>query len=203
MNLCISQGNKKLGKLPNISMSSYTSCPGKSEWCVKKCYASKYEKIYPQCIPAYMRNMEISKSPDFVNIIIDKVKKISGPYFRIHTSGDFYNIKYIEKWIEICQSLPNILFSVYTRSWIIPELLSSLKELNKLKNVQIFLSTDPTMDLPPDGFRIAFIEEDERAKGIMCLYDSGLKNACSDCGYCFKNNKKNVIFKNKSKGRKK
>ena len=194
MKLCISDGNKKLGKLPNISMPSYLSCPGKSKWCQKKCYANRYEKMYPRCTPAYIRNMAISKTPDFIDVIITKIKKMGGPYFRIHPSGDFYSTEYIDKWVNICQSLPDTLFCVYTRSWIIPELLSSLNKLKKLKNFQLFFSVDPTMPLPPEG-RVAFIETDKRSNGIMCLEQTRKKNTCLECGYCYKNTKKNVIFK--------
>lgn len=193
--LTVTYGNKKLGNIPNLSMPSYISCPGKSEWCQKKCYAHKYEKLYPQCTPAYTKNMILSKSPDFVNSLIAIIQKMGGPYFRIHPSGDFYNTEYIDKWFEVCQALPNTLFCCYTRSWMIPELLSSLKKLKKLKNLQLFFSVDPTMPLPPEDGRIAFIETDKRANGITCLEQTGKRETCLKCGYCYKNTKKNVIFK--------
>lgn len=154
------------------------------------------------CRNRYIENLEISKENYFISLIIDELAKKSGNNIRIHPSGDFYSVDYINKWIEICKQLSNYNFWCYTRSWIVPELLSSLRKLNKIKNIQIFLSTDPSMDLPPDDFRIAFIEDDKRSSGIICLHDSGLKKSCDKCGYCFKNKKGNVIFKNKRRKRK-
>lgn len=203
-NVLVSKGNAKLGKIKNFSLPSGVSCPGKSEWC-KNCYASKYENRYKNCLTAYNRNFDWSKKSYFPDLVIGQLKCLTGNNVRVHPSGDFYSQEYIEHWITICKQLKGHNFWCYTRSWVIPKLFIKLKELNKLRNSQVILSTDPTMDFPPEKekFRIAFVEEDERKSGIICLHDSGAKHSCDECGYCFLKDNGNVIFKNKLKRRKK
>lgn len=194
MSFCISKGNTKLGKITNISMPSYYSCPGHSEWCQKECYALKYQKRYRKCIDSYNNNFELSKDQlNFADMIIDRLSQTHGSPVRIHVSGDFYNETYITSWLKICTSLPDIKFWAYTRSWVIPNLFEKIKVLNNLDNIQIFLSTDITMPDPPDNFRIAYINNDKRANGFTCLYDKN-KKTCLECGYCFKTKKGNVVF---------
>lgn len=201
-NVFVSPGNMKLGKVKNFSLPNGITCPGKSPWC-KNCYVNRYTRRFKRCREAYNTNMNNSQKTFFSKLIISQLEKMSGYNVRLHPSGDFYSVEYIDQWISICKRMTNHKFWSYTRSWTVPKLFQKIKELNKLKNTQIFLSTDPTMDLPPEDFRIAFVEGDERANGIICLHDSGLKHTCLECGYCFKNKKGNVIFKNKLKRRKK
>jgi hypothetical protein len=196
----IGRGNIKIGKIKNFSLPVETSCPGKSLWC-KSCYAKRYEKRFKRCQNAYQRNLNYSEKSFFSELLISQLEKKSGCNVRIHPSGDFYSIEYIDQWINICKKMVNHNFWCYTRSWNVPELFPKIKELSKIKNIQVILSTDPTMELPPKDFRIAFVEEDIRANGIICLHDTGLKHSCLECGYCFKNKKGNVIFKNKMKKR--
>lgn len=191
----ISSENKKLGKIKNFSLPHKISCPGKSEWCEKYCYVTRYYRRFEKCRNAYTKNFEISKEDSFTVLMINKLKKINSQYLRIHTSGDFYSTDYINKWIEICKKLPEHNFWCYTRSWIIPKLFKEIKKLNKIKNIQIFLSSDPTMSPPPKDFRIAFIESDKKANGIYCFHDKKLKKNCRECMYCFKDKKENIIFK--------
>jgi len=194
MNFCISKGNTKLGKILNISMPSYYSCPGRSKWCEKECYVLKYQKRYKVCERSYENNFQYSKDQtNFSDMIINKISKTCESIVRIHTSGDFYSEDYIDSWIKICSSLSSIKFWTYTRSCVIPNLFEKIKVLNKLNNIQIFLSTDITMPDPPDGFRIAYINNDKRANGFECLYEKN-KKTCLECGYCYKTKKGNVIF---------
>lgn len=200
--LCISPGNSKLGKIFNFSLPPYLTCPGSTEWCKKNCYAIKYTKIYKSCPIAYQRNYEYSVKTDFTYLMINEIKKRNkNNLFRIHPSGDFYNEEYINKWIFICDNLPDIKFWCYTRSWFEDNLFEGLKKLNELKNIQVILSTDPTMNYPPENFRMAFVNGDERKSGIKCFHDEKLKKSCLECGYCYKDINKNVIF-NKDKRRK-
>jgi len=194
MNFCVSKGNTKLGKILNISMPSYYSCPGHSQWCAKECYALRYQKQYKNCRIIYDNNFEISKDPNFSDIVINKLSQTHDSPIRIHVSGDFYDENYINSWIKICSSLPDLKFWTYTRSWMIPNLLDNIRELNQLKNIQIFLSTDTTMPDPPSDFRVAYIVDDTRAKGFRCAHDLKIKKSCLECGYCFNTKNGGVIF---------
>ena len=189
------EGNKKLGEVFTFSLPSHTSCPGASSWCKKHCYAARFERLRPTCRNAYERNLIMAKNPQhFTETVIGILPRIL-PCMRIHVSGDFFSPEYIDSWIEICAAFPQTKFWTYTRSWMVPELLGPLERLRMLPNVELFASTDPTMPLPPTGWRIAFIEKDPRAKGLICPQQEGFLSSCLNCGYCFQKQKGDVIFK--------
>ena len=85
--------------------------------------------------------------------------------------------------------------TLYTRSWIVEDLLPALEQLRDIPNMQLFASVDNTMPLPPKGWRVAFIENDPRADGLLCNEQTNQKESCLSCGYCFEQNSGNVIFR--------
>ena len=193
--ITLGEGNGKIGEVLNFSLPSVLTCPGASEWCLKYCYGKRFEIRRPKCRNAYQQNYEIAQDTErFIHIMTGIIPRII-PCFRIHVCGDFGSREYISAWIRICSELPNIHFWTYSRSWRLNSLLPVLEELNKLDNMELFLSTDPTMSLPPKGWRIAFIESDPRANGILCKEQTGEVESCLECGYCFKENRGDVVFK--------
>ena len=92
-------------------------CPG-ADTCKLICYASKGFYIMPSVKKAYETNYYYSKQDNFIELIqkeIDsKKKKIT--HIRIHSSGDFYNLDYLLKWLLIADNNPNIIFYCYTKS---------------------------------------------------------------------------------------
>jgi len=192
--LSLGRGNLKVGRIPTFSLPAKFTCPGASEWCLKHCYAYRYERRRPNCRDAYSRNLVLSWNPgDFVKVMLDALPP-QLPCLRIHVSGDFYAVEYIEAWMKICAARPNTLFWAYTRSWMVPDLLPPLEELRTLKNVRLFASVDPTMPLPPNHWRMAFIATDKRAFGILCPEQLQKSPSCMRCGYCFRAERGNVVF---------
>lgn len=127
--LTLSLGNKKLvGDEKNAFMiwnlEAIKTCPYATEMCKKSCYAMKAERLYPTVRKSREANTEDSKSPSFVNDMINtinynlKKKEVIGKkvWFRIHESGDFYSREYLEKWIQIAKKFPTINFTAYTKS---------------------------------------------------------------------------------------
>lgn len=191
----LGERNMKVGEVLNFSLPSIETCPGASPWCPKHCYGYRYERLRPACRKAYHRNLSLAHDTElFAKTMIGIIPRIA-PCFRIHVSGDFHTIAYVKAWTQICREFPQVKFWSYTRSWAAKELLPHLEELRALLNVQLFASTDPAMPLPPEGWRIAFIDVDPRADGLPCKEQSGDQESCLDCGYCFRKNTGNVVFK--------
>lgn len=197
--IMITKGSKTA--TPGFSIPAYKTCPGASEWCRKMCYASKGRFIFGMVKDAHERNFNEVESEGFIAKILKEIPK-SGE-FRIHVAGDFYSVNYIQMWIDICNSKPDIRFWAYSRSWVIPELRIKLEELKVLPNVEIFASIDSTMlQIPPEGWRIAAIKGDSRfTEGVTCPEQLlKLKKrpliSCKNCRYCFDKNRKgrNVLF---------
>lgn len=191
----LGEGNMKVGDVFTFSLPSKTTCPGASIWCLKHCYAHRYEQFRPGCRKAYGENLALTQDPkEFVRTMTGILPRIM-PAFRIHVSGDFYSAPYAEAWTEICRAFPQTLFWGYTRSWQVPELQGPLHGLRNLANVQIFASVDPDMPLPPEGWRRAFVLSDSRARGMLCAFQTEEQRQCLVCGYCLKRRRGDVIFK--------
>ena len=191
----LGEGNMKVGDVFTFSLPSKTTCPGASPWCLKHCYAYRYEQFRPGCQKAYGENLALTRDPkEFVRTMTGVLPRIM-PAFRIHVSGDFDRPEYVAAWVRICGAFPDTSFWAYTRSWSAERLRPSLEELRGLRNVQVFASTDPTMPLPPPGWRRAFIESDPRAMGMLCAFQTEEQRQCLVCGYCLRRKHGDVIFK--------
>ena len=64
-------GNKKLINTDTVrfmiwNIPAVVTCPFATEHCKHFCYARKAERVYPQVLPAREKNLEESKSEDFV-----------------------------------------------------------------------------------------------------------------------------------------
>ena len=78
----------------------------------------------------------ILKSLDwFLN---EKKKNKNIKTVRIHESGDFYNLKYLDAWMEVAKARPDIHLYAYTKS--IPYVQKRLSEYEELPNFSITLS---------------------------------------------------------------
>ena len=193
--VCVGKGNSKVGRIPTFSLPSRFTCPGASPWCIQHCYARRFERLRSFCRLGYSRNLVLTWDVErFVSTMLMKIPP-DLPCFRIHVSGDLYSHEYIEGWESICLQRPGVRFWAYTRSWVVPELRPALEGLKCLRNVALFASTDSTMPLPPEDWRVAFIESDPRATGIECREQSGLSDSCLSCRYCIAPNAGHVVFR--------
>ncbi len=190
----LGEGNAKVGKVYTFSLPSHATCPGASEWCLKHCYAHRYERLRPVCVRAYQRNLILAQRTEkFITVMTGIIPRIL-TCMRIHVSGDFHSEEYTMAWSRICAAFPQTKFWAYTRSWALPRLYPALEQLRDLPNVELLASTDPTMPLPPEGWRVAFIKTDARANGTLCNEQTQKQDSCLACGYCFQSGKGNVVF---------
>jgi hypothetical protein len=145
MNLLkLSKGNAKLSKDTLIlSISAGISCPG-SSLCkafvtVKDdkrilnrgpesmftCFAASEELRYPNVFKSRRYNFDLINSyvikkdiNGLTNLLNDSLqaKKKNIKKFRIHESGDFFNIIYLEAWINVARLNKDIKFYCYSKS---------------------------------------------------------------------------------------
>ena len=131
----ISHKNNKL--VPNKETAFFIwnlpavfTCPFATDECIKNCYALKAERRYPfsksSAIRSRVRNYLFSKRDDFVEIMTNEILRYAKNchknqvIVRIHESGDFYNRKYADKWLQImvnCSVDSRIQFIAYTKSF--------------------------------------------------------------------------------------
>lgn len=160
----ISEGNEKTSCY-SFDLPSKVTCPGATEACKKACYAFKLAQIYANVGRKYARNLEFANSADFVRYMIANIPH--GCEFRIHVSGDFYSVEYIEKWKQIAKARPDVQFYNYTRSWRIEKLWFAIMELNALRNVNVNLSLDKETGMPDvpyaDDYRWCYLTSNDDA----------------------------------------
>ena len=124
-------------KIFNFSIPAYKTKAGKitcpfAKECIKYCYAQKgnYTR-FPMIQQLMEKKYELSKTENFINLMNKEIKKKKAKYIRIHDSGDFYSVKYLNKWIQIAKYNKIVIFYAYTKS--IKFLINGLKLPKNLK----------------------------------------------------------------------
>ena len=108
------------------SLPSVKTCPYSTEKCRNRCFAKKNEN-FKNVLNSRIQNLQDSKLDNFVEIVIQFLEKYITKkksenkivFVRIHTSGDFYDLEYLKKWIEITDYFKDnnkISFQAYTKS---------------------------------------------------------------------------------------
>lgn len=160
----ISEGNDKTSCF-SFDLPAQVTCPGATDLCKSKCYAFKLASAYPNVGRKYARNLEFANEGAFVYYMIGSIPRKCE--FRIHVSGDFSSVEYIEKWIAIAKARPDVTFYTYTRSWRVASLWSALRKLAALPNVNVNLSCDSDTDMPSvedaDMFRWCYLTTNDTA----------------------------------------
>jgi hypothetical protein len=185
------------------------TCPGATEECLRICYAARPVTEDGAVYRMWLRNASSDVPP------IPAECKI----LRLHVSGDFDSIWYINNWIARIAERPDVTMWVYTKSWRVPELLPYLEKLRALPNVQMFASMDKSkQDFPPTGWRRAWIDGDARGghpqlvrahmddpvthnlitydgtPSYVCPEETKRQPNCEACKYCFEGKANDVTF---------
>ncbi len=130
-----------------------------------------------------IRRLDASQEDSFVGDMVYEIRRTKAPAFRLHVIGDFYNVEYVEKWIEIATRLPSVMFFGSTRSWHCGRIGMALKRFRDLPNVFFKASVDVTDTLDPFGcgWNIWSVE----GEGILCPHDSNVVANCAECKRCW------------------
>lgn len=187
------------------SLPSKKTCPYKTKFCTKKCFAQKNE-TFKSVRDSRDRNLEESKKDTFVSNVIELINKYLTKkkcenklvIVRIHTAGDFYSEEYLNKWIEIANAYKgnkNIQFQSYTKSIVY------LKDKN-IKDINIHFvysqwddSKDQDVKLAEKlGLPIFYATTRENvSKGIEDGIYCCPKSSDGTCKECYKNNHKLIL----------
>lgn len=186
------------------------TCPGATAECQAICYAARPATEDGIVYRMWRRNSDTEDVPP----IPDDCELL-----RIHVSGDFTSPSYIHNWFVQLNERPDVTAWAYTRSWRVPELLPHLELLrSNLPNLQLFASMDSsTVELPPAGWRRAWIDGDDRADlhvntredgrwkvhnrvavgnvaTYICPEETKRKANCVECQYCITGKRNDVTF---------
>ena len=156
-------GNTKLGRalIWHFSMLAIFTCPGRSKLCELICYACG--ALFKMNELAFKARMWMRWQDDFVKRTTSQIRNSFVRVLRIHVAGDFDDVRYIRKWVQIAQACPATTLYAYTRSWRKKRLRKALLELAAEPNVVLFYSCDRETGQPPadPGIRHAYLATDD------------------------------------------
>lgn len=115
--LTVSQGNRKLGRIPNISLPPVKSC-GNDLPCTKKCYALKAYRQYPATRAAWDKNYQLwLESPEMYEFALLQhlARRPKTRLFRWHVAGDIPSVEYLTMMQRIAESFSRVHFLAYTK----------------------------------------------------------------------------------------
>lgn len=188
----ISDGNLKIGKIPNWSQTPGTSCPGMTKLCSSLCYAQKANRAYPTANAAWSVNTSASIE-EKENLIVSYLERKLPTLFRIHVAGDFDSIGYIDLWKRIALRFPKTKFLAFTRSWRVERLADAIHSLSTLKNVTIYASLDDEANDYSGPMPVAYMGEPETKDNWTKCKNAAHGLKCDECKLCF-SGRKNVYF---------
>ena len=114
MKVSISNGNRKMGAIPSVSLPPIITCPSGCP-CAKKCYAAKMCRIYPSVRKAYQNNLDILNDNwnEYWHQVREAVKR--SKYFRFHVSGDIPNAGYFKEMVITAKQNPETHILAFTK----------------------------------------------------------------------------------------
>lgn len=106
-----------IGQTMTFSLPRGQTCPGAGA-CRWWCYANKGRFSFPTVADCHQRNLDLTRSGMFVATIVKELqaKRKLPAAIRIHSSGDFYDQAYLDRWCWIARVFPTVLFYCYTTS---------------------------------------------------------------------------------------
>lgn len=120
INLCISKGNRKIGRVMNVSLMPMLTCANCGE-CKHFCYDIKACLQYPKTvIAARMRNTVIMwRDMEEYFSRIDKAisRRRVNKFFRWHVAGDIVSRKYLANMVKLARKYPDFKFWTYTKNY--------------------------------------------------------------------------------------
>ena len=175
------KGNTKMGpEVYLFNLPPLLTCHP-TPWCRVNCYALKGNFRFPSVKQSAEERYRISQLPNFVEMMVQEIQQRQVRLVRLHSSGDFYDPAYVQKWIDIAKRCPNTRFRTTTKR---RDLIERIRQLNKLPNFIVRESLDCTSSQPTMGLPLAMVDhipgvKEQAAKGkiFRCIND------CQTCGY--------------------
>ena len=120
--ICISNGNRKIGRVMNVSLAPIVTCHNCKE-CMFYCYDIKACVQYSNTvIDARARNTALlfTARDEYFRRIDEKMsRRRTNKYFRWHVSGDIVDFDYFTRMVEIAVNHPDFIIWTYTKHYAI------------------------------------------------------------------------------------
>jgi hypothetical protein len=119
LKVAISAGNRKIGKVLNVSLPPMFTCGNCAE-CIKYCYDVKACLQYKNALNARARNLSIL-SRDFDGYFRQIRSRMSrrrvNKFFRFHVAGDMVSARYLDEVVKTARLFPEWIIWTYTKEF--------------------------------------------------------------------------------------
>lgn len=141
--ICISKGNKKIGRVMNVSLMPIQDCGRNCKYCLGICYDIKACCQYGNTVlPARIRNSVMARHyRDEFFAQIDRAisRRKKNKMFRWHVAGDILDYAYFCRMCQIAIDHPDFVFWTYTKMyWIVNQYIAENGSLPK--NLSVMFS---------------------------------------------------------------
>ena len=120
LHVCITKGNRKIGRVLNVSLPPITSCGGACRVCKGLCYDIKACMQYGNVLLARARNYALAmydRDRYFAEIEKALSPRRRRKAFRWHVGGDILDYDYLCHMIDIARRHPDWVFWTYTKQY--------------------------------------------------------------------------------------
>lgn len=118
-NIGLSDGNTKLKKsgIVSFNLIPIVHCPLAGA-CKAFCYATVGQQAFASGVKRRAAAFKATLSPTFVQDMHSEISrwKRKVKAVRVHDSGDFYSMEYLQNWLEIARLNPDVKFYAYSKS---------------------------------------------------------------------------------------
>lgn len=120
LHVCITKGNRKIGRVLNVSLPPITSCGGACRVCKGICYDIKACMQYGNVLLARARNYALAmydRDRYFAEISAALSPRRRRKVFRWHVGGDILDYDYFCRMVEVARLHPDWRFWTYTKQY--------------------------------------------------------------------------------------
>lgn len=175
--MAISSGNRKIGRVMNVSLPPILTCGKRCSGCIGICYDIKACLQYPNTvIDARIRNYVIlQKSRDEFFGRVDEAmsRRRKNKFFRWHVAGDIVDLDYFSRMVYIAQKHPDFVIWTYTKQYeIVNEYCDKFGRDSIPDNFTIMFSEWRGIEMInpyhfPE-FRVVFKDDEVKPVGFYC-----------------------------------
>lgn len=146
---------------PSWSLPAHLACPRANGDICADCYAGKGCYRYNTTKNAQaarfawtVRSMRTQAGrAAWIAYMVWAIREMGCEYFRVHDSGDLFNVNYATCWYEVIRQLPEVKFWIPTRSWQQPT--GTLPVFDPLMAICRKIATLPNATVRPSALNFA------------------------------------------------
>lgn len=184
-NFKVSKGNSKLGNIYNINLPAIVTCAVDAP-CKGTCYACKGFYRMPTVKTCYDNNLKsfLLNSLKAGQDILSQLPDNGNAYCRIHSSGDFFNMEYLDMIVAIANNRKNIKFLAFTKKY---SLINRYMEIHHELPENLKIVFSGWKDYPmenPNNFPTSWVMEESDNRLNMEAFPCA--GHCENCYLCWK-----------------